>query len=319
MRAASDWFTRELVVIALIVISGCSAMNASKVYVERQQNAVVPAVKQPIQIKAQFAGSTPFIPVRVNGRGPFWFILDTGANSCVLADSLAGMLGLAPLSADVGSSGGSPMGYRKYAHDAVVFEVGLARFACEHVISVDLSGQPAVLGRAVDGILGSDFIAQFVVELDYDQQRVTLRDKNTFEYDGNGVELPLTFNRRVPYLEAEIEIDGRPPERRQLLIDTGSQDAVDDSLVLASQKPHTETQGGGGEGARIAVTTGTLDRVHIGGFEFQNVPSVAPGPALVGGEVLRRFLIVFDYERKRMYMKPGREIGATFPPIGTPE
>lgn len=67
------------------------------------------------------------------------------------------------------------------------------------------------------------------------------------------------------------------------------------------------------------MTSGTLDRVRIGGLEFQDVPSVASGIAIVGGEVLRRFHIVFDYHRKRMYIEPGREFGVSFPRIGVSE
>lgn len=304
--AAAAAGAAALIVFVVIGGAGCDAKQHARV-----------ATRSPIVIEAQFAGSTPFIPVQVNGQGPFWFILDTGANSCVLADSLAQVLGLEPLGEGEGSGAGGAIGYHKYAPDAAIFEVGGARCTCEHTISVDFSGQPAIIGRRVDGVLGSDFIAQFVVELDYDQSRVTLHDTTGYTYHGKGVEVPLTFVRRVPYLTAELAVGGRAPVPRRLLIDTGSQDAVDDSLLLTAPVL-SDAEGGVGLGTRRTVSAGTFDHVRFGGFEFRDVPGVAPGVCLVGGEVLRRFHLVFDYKRARMFAEPARDIDAPFPPIGNP-
>ncbi len=260
----------------------------------------------------ELSGSTPFIAVRVNDQGPFWFILDTGANSCVLADSLAEALGLKPLDDGVGSSGGTPMGYRKYAQEAAVYQIGATRCTCEHTISVDLSGQPAVLGRRVDGILGSDFIAQFVIEMDYDAMRVVFRDTTGYEYHGDGVIVPLEFQKRIPVLTAEIQVGDREPALRKLVVDTGSQDAVDDSLVLHAPSLR-EVVGGGGQGERYTMQLGRLDLVRIAGFEFRNVPSVASRVQIVGGEVLQRFRIILDYPRRRMILEPGSRLEDPFP------
>ena len=47
-------------------------------------------------------------------------------------------------------------------------------------------------------------------------------------------------------------------------------------------------------------------------FELASVPAVAPGVPLVGGEVLRRFRIFFDYARSRMTVEPNPHLHDRF-------
>lgn len=258
-------------------------------------------------LAVEIEGSTVFVPATVNESSQLWFILDTGANSCVLHDSVARRLRLTPRAEGAGTGAGAgTISYRRYRPEDVRFRVGQARFRCEHVISLDLSGQPAILGRRVDGILGSDFIAQYVVELDYEAAIVRLHRSESFEYSGSGEAIPLTFERRLPYVSALVTVPGSAPVERRLLVDSGSEDAVDDSLLLQSAGPLQETLGGVGLGEPYRVVFGRLERVRVGRFEFRDVPSVAPGISLLGGEILRRFVLLLDYARSRMLLEPNR-------------
>lgn len=260
----------------------------------------------PAVIPAEMTGSTIVVPVRVNGSDRKWFILDTGANSCVLADGLAKALRLTPQAAAEGTGAGAgPVPYLRYPRDSALFDVGGVQFRCDHVISLDLSQQPAILGRPIDGILGSDFISQYAVVIDYDSPVLQLHDPAKYEYRGTGEALPLTFDRRLPYLTARLTVAGVPPENRRLLLDSGSEDAVDDDLILKSTGPHREVTGGVGLGQPYRVTFGWVEHLDLGQFRLSQLPSVAPGVALIGGEVLRRFRVIVDYSRNRLILEPG--------------
>lgn len=260
-------------------------------------------------VAVEIEGSTVFVPATVNDSSLLWFILDTGANSCVLDDSVPRRLRLTPRAEGAGTGAGAgTFAYRKYRREDVQFRVGPARFRCEHVISLDLSGQPAILGRRVDGILGSDFIAQYVVELDYEAAILRLHRPDSFEYSGSGEAIPLTFERRLPYVSALLTVPGSAPAQRRLLLDSGSEDAVDDDLLLQSSGPLRETLGGVGLGQPYRVVFGRLERVRLGRFEFRDVPSVAPGISLLGGEILRRFVVLLDYARSRMILEPNSHL-----------
>ena len=253
------------------------------------------------------------MPVRVNRSEPLWFILDSGANSCVLDHARAREVGLREIGTGNGSGAGSgPVPYRRYDGRNVRFDVGGAQFRSEHLISLDLSNQHAILGRPVDGILGSDLFRQFVVEIDYEAKVVRLHQPTTFRYTGDGEVLPLSFERRLPYMVATLTVPGQPPEQRRLQVDTGSQDAVDDSLLLRSSGQMREVTGGVGMGQTYSVKLGKFAQVRLGRLALENVPGVAPGVCLVSTEVLRRFRMIFDYTRAELILEPNRHLSEAF-------
>jgi Aspartyl protease len=267
-----------------------------------------------VRVPVDLTGSTVLVPGRVNDSGALWFILDTGANSCVLDHKVADQLRLKPASDIQGTGAGrGPVPMRSYPQKDVTFRIASKSVQCDHVLSVDLSNQPSIIGRRVDGILGSDFISQFVVEVDYERRLVRLHDPERFHYRGKGEILPLTFERRIPYVTAEITVSGQPPTPRKLLIDLGSQDAVDDDLLLKSNGNLRKVTGGVGLGQTYEVSLGQLALFQLGRFSFKHVPSVAPGVALIGGEILRRFHVYFDYKRERMILEPNRHLNDPFP------
>src|SRR5213594_3952581 len=113
-----------------------------------------PHADLPVTIQAQHSATTLFVPVRVNGSRPRWFVLDSGASSCVLDLATAQALALAPVGTGEGhGAGAGSYPYVRYDSTAVRFELGGQRFRCDRVIGIDLSGQPAIVGRPVEGIL----------------------------------------------------------------------------------------------------------------------------------------------------------------------
>lgn len=267
-----------------------------------------------VRVRVDLAGSTVLLPGRVNDSGALWFILDTGANSCVLDHKVADQLRLKPASDIQGTGAGrGPVAMRSYPQKDVTFRIAGTSVQCDHVLSVDLSNQLSIIGHRVDGILGSDFISQFVVEVDYEHRLVRLHDPKRFRYRGKGEILPLRFERRLPYVEAEITVSGQPPTPRKLLVDSGSQDAVDDDLLLKSKGSLRKVTGGVGLGQTYEVSFGQLALFELGRFSFKDVPSVAPGVALIGSEILRRFRAYYDYKGARMILEPNRHLNDPFP------
>jgi hypothetical protein len=266
-----------------------------------------------VTLPLELLGSTPLVSVRVNGSLPLMFILDSGASPCVLDEALARRLRLAAIGTGAASGAGKgTTPYRSYRSDAVSFRAGLAGFTCPKVISLDLSAQPAILGRRIDGILGTGLFSQYVVEVDYDTATLRLHPRDSFTYRGPGETLSLTFEDEVPHIIVRLTVPGVPPADRKLLVDTGSQDAVDDELVLQSKTPLTSVEGGVGLGQTYRVSFGTFSHVRLGSFELTNVPAVAPGVPLIGGEVLRRFRLFFDYPHSRLTFEPNAHLHDPF-------
>lgn len=251
------------------------------------------------------AGSTVLLPVSVNGKAPGWFILDSGANSCVLSKAFARSIGLRPAGTGAGTGAGrGPVPYDRFTR-SVSFKVGGLPLSCptNRVIGLDLNNQPAVIGVTVDGILGTDFFAQYVVEIDYANQIVRAYDPATFRYTGNGCRAPFTVDsRRLPLVTARLTVDGDRSADRILLLDTGSQDAIDDDWVEQASDLRTAT-GGVGLGQTFETRGGRFTSVRIGCFTISDVPGYGGGVPLVGGEFLRHFTLIFDWPRRTLILE----------------
>ena len=120
-------------------------------------------------------GAALVVPVHLNGRGPFDFVLDTGATFTCVDERLAGELGLPPARGvvGVGAGVGGTGQMRLVAVDSV--RVGAARARELTACALDLRHIGSV-GLEVDGLLGLNFLRSFHVTLDFEREVLLLRE-----------------------------------------------------------------------------------------------------------------------------------------------
>ncbi|HEU5159951.1 MAG TPA: retropepsin-like aspartic protease [Streptosporangiaceae bacterium] len=130
-------------------------------------------VSVPIEVQTMQGETMVLVPVKVNGRGPYDFVLDTGASSSTVSRSLVRRLRL-PRTGDTAH-------VRGVAGATVVplvavsrWTVGGQRLHGRSLPVIDLGGDFGS-GR-VNGLLGSDELRRFgAVKLDYKNERLILR------------------------------------------------------------------------------------------------------------------------------------------------
>ncbi len=111
----------------------------------------------------------PAINVVVNGQGPFLFLVDTATSHTVITPGLRDRLGLAALpgpAVDVVTAAGTAR-----SQYYLIAETAAAGVIVEGVRAVVLP-LPEQLG--IMGALGADFLSNFVVDLDFRAQQITL-------------------------------------------------------------------------------------------------------------------------------------------------
>jgi predicted aspartyl protease len=109
-------------------------------------------------------------PVEINGRGPFRFILDTGANRSAISAATAEELGL-EVEVD------APMGVHGVTGSSILPSVEVASLRAGEI---DFGGRrmpvlPQAVFGGTDGILGIDALQDARVEVDFARDRVTIR------------------------------------------------------------------------------------------------------------------------------------------------
>lgn len=256
--------------------------------------------------------------VSVNGSKPLKFIFDTGASFSLIDSQKAAELRLKPQGEAKGNAtGGKIKG---------TYTKGVSL----RVQGVEVSNQlialivfPKVLDFEFDGIIGYDFINQFVVEIDYQNKVMNLYDPRDYVYAGEGEIVPLILDKRkTPLVKTEIALENRAIRfTANLEVDTGADSAflINSPLVkkqnlLAAVSKTTEGSANGA-GGKQNLRIGRVKAVRFGNWVIEN-PAVEfsldtagsgaskENDGFIGGEVFRRFKVILDYSRKRMMLEP---------------
>lgn len=263
--------------------------------------------KLPTSIPFEFFSNQVLLKVTVNASEPFWFVLDSGASSCVIDLALAQKLGIKTEGEKEGTGAGAGKVKFLLARN-VAYRLPGFSLAVKESYVIDLSSQPALLGRYIGGILGYDFFAPLIVDVDYDARILTLYPAS---YQPSGRATPITLIKRVPYIRVGLGVGGRPSVEEEVLIDSGSQDAIDHDL-LAKSPDRVEVIGGVGLGQEFRTVLGRADSLSLDSFTLHRPFGATGGRALIGNEILRRFHVAFDYPHARIFLTPGQHFSDPF-------
>lgn len=220
-------------------------------------------------------GGRILLPVSVNGKGPYTFLFDTGADTTVLDARVARKLGL-------GMSGKAPM--RMFAGRvevplARVERISLASWSDGpvEVVCADLAGMFG-LPEEVEGILGQDFLAHFSFLLVRKERRLEIDEDGRLAERLGGI--PLTVERKGGRYCVRGLLAGAS-ESRRLLLDSGIPYSVlyeDPGLDLRCSGANASAQSGIGVRKLRPSRLATLD---LGPVRFKNL-DVQLTPRLAG-------------------------------------
>jgi hypothetical protein len=270
-----------------------------------------------------------FLQARVNGSDPLWFVLDTGAQSSAVNKDTAGDLGLEMAGKIEGRGAGEGSVEVNLVPD-VTFDLPGVKVTGQTVAAVPLARIEELMGRPIDGILGYDFISRFVVEIDYENLKLNLYDKASYRHSGDGAVVPMELEGGTPRIEATIVPQGRDPIQSRVLVDTGANVAVGFARPFTERNDILSTltkkflyEGGAGIGGASKSYIGRIPEVDVGGLKFTSPVcgfSMDKGGAgadpnnagFLGGEILSRCTVVFDYEHGEMILEPNSNFGKPF-------
>jgi len=265
-----------------------------------------------------FTGGVILIKARLdNFSDSLNFILDTGSGGISLDSMTCLRLRLTPKPSDRTILGIAGIRQVKFLYNETLHLPGLVVDSLNfHVNDYDIL--TSVYGEKVDGIIGYSFFSRYIVQINYDSLRISVYSKGAFRYPKGGFMLRAVI-ASLPIMSAQVADAVRLNNR--FYFDTGaglcallSTDFVNDSLLLDSRKKSffTQAQGLGGK-ATMRLTT--VKELRIGPFKFRKVPTyvfddqynVTSYPnlgGLIGNDILRRFNVILNYDRRSIYLMP---------------
>ena len=198
------------------------------------------------------------------------------------------------------------------------------------LIDKDINFSPT-LGIPIHGIIGFDLFRDFVVDVNYSSGSIKFIDPKYYRHKSSAkIEtLPLSIIDRKAYIDGEVSFDDEENVSVKLLVDTGSSDAVWlfqdlDKGINVPPKHYVDYLGKGLNGNIFGKRT-KVRSVKLGNFLLKDAKAAFPDMysfssikdhgdrnGTVGGEILRRFNIVFNYSENEVHLRKNSNFKAPF-------
>jgi hypothetical protein len=162
MNRRLAWLGLSLVLVAL-----APDRPANQERGEGRKRNSDPAIGQSYQIPYRVTNTNHFlVRVRINGKGPFNFLVDTGAPALYIATETARKVGLEPARDEFWT----PVARLDFEGGARLTDIRARVEDPYQLVGMNALGLP---GATIDGILGFTVLARFRIELDPTRDRMT--------------------------------------------------------------------------------------------------------------------------------------------------
>ncbi|HXE75379.1 MAG TPA: retropepsin-like aspartic protease [Candidatus Xenobia bacterium] len=255
------------------------------------------------RVELEYRPPTLLVEAKVNGKGPFWFAFDTGASTSLIDARVSQRLKLKPEQ--------RPDREGPYFTRARTLAVGRAKARDLELVIRDFAPLSERIGREVAGIVGYNWMEQFVFEIDYRSLRLTIWPSTT-ELIPRADQFPVPLELRsvrgltgaIIYVPAQMEGKHRCPAE----IDTGTDLGILGRQMALELGVDVNRLGGQRERPRHEVR-----RLDVAGRTYANVPFyVDPrrgadanpyAQCILGNEVLKEFVLTIDIPRRRAFFR----------------
>lgn len=293
------------------------------------QTFALPDGKKFERLKFRLVNNLIVIPLQVNGT-ELSFILDSGVDKPILfnlSDQDSVQINNVSEIMIKGLGDGEPIRALR-SHGNVFSSKFITNSDQQLYVIVDrnMNFSPS-LGIPIHGIIGYDLFKDFVVELNYGRKFLKFHDPETYTRSNSRRDqsLPLSIIRKKAYIDGSLLLVKE--QQVKLLVDTGSSDAIwlFENETLQVPDAHYDDFLGEGLNGHIFGKRTRVDEIRLGRFKLENAKAAFPNSdsfdaiknlgnrnGSVGGEILKRFNIVFDYGRNTMTLRKNRNFSAPF-------
>lgn len=255
-------------VLPLIAAGAATATQVAPPLIVTPAPAPNPLAIEPDVLALGDAETRMTVPVSIATRGPWPFIIDTGAERTVVSRQLAGVLGLAagPQVRVTAMTGASDAG------TVVVPSLAVSRLTHPAIEA------PALESRHIGalGMLGLDALQGHRVSIDFDRNLMTVRPAEHRSVRTGAFGDDIVVVAKSIYGQLIVTDAHWRGERIAVILDTGSAMSVGNMAMLAAMRRASRALGlatmVSATGGELTTDTYAVDGLTIGGARLDNVP-----------------------------------------------
>ena len=305
----------------------------SSVFTNAQQGFTINSDKKKVSIPFQFINNLIFIPINVNGL-ELNFLLDTGVEETILFgledEETSSFKNVEKIKLKGFGKNEFVEGLKSSNNQLICKD--FTDFNHELYIVLDQNFNfSEQVGIPVNGIIGNKFFKNYLIETNYSNRKIIIHKENPKirkKINTKFTTSKITLENNKPYLSAKINIENQEFDTK-MLIDSGSGDAL---WLFENQKNGVKvpTQNfddylGRGFSGELHGKRARIKKFSINKFEFDKPLTSFPDSlsitysklvqdreGSIGGEILKRFDIIYDYPNQKIYFKKNQNFNMPF-------
>jgi len=279
------------------------------------------------EIPIEVIDGTIYIEVNINeSKTKKRFIFDTGATTDLIDSISAIKLGVKANHSQSVLGAASAKQYKIALNQKIKLSDSI-EITDNHLVIADLTKLKS--RKDFDGIIGHSLIDKYIVDIDYDNNKMKLYDKEN-EVDTKGYqEIKLGSGLPIPQFEISFNIESGETFKGKILFDTGAslELLVNSSFVeqhnLSSKFKHKVINEINSLSTESKIERVAIQSMNIEGFELGEMPiglsysksGVIASYGLLGvlgAKVISRFNFIIDYNSSSIYLKPNKYFHQNF-------
>jgi len=291
------------------------------------------ANKKKVVIPFQLINNLIFIPINVNGVA-LNFLLDTGVEETILLSlddkEEVSFFNVKKIKLS-GLGNNEPIEGLKSTNNVLSTNGFIDKNHNLYVVLDQSFNFSSHVGIPVNGIIGYHFFKNHLIEINYDRKKIIIHEKSdkiNKKIQKKFTAFPITIEKNKPYVVTDIEITNHTFPAK-LLLDLGNSDALwlfqNKERNIKVPNKNFEDYLGKGFSGDIHGNRARISKLKMNEFQFTNpiiafpdsvsiksVTMVTERAGSIGGEIFKRFSVIFDYPDHKIFLRKGNHYSAKF-------
>jgi len=270
------------------------------------------------------------IKLKINGKGPFNFVLDTGVGLMLITEpTLIDSIDLtSKITIPIPGLGEGKDNEAYLTPDLAVDIQGLSSHnVYAALLKEDKFNLSNYAGISVQGLLGYEFFSKLAIRINFADSTLVVCRPSDLRHLRKRPFIPITIEDRKAYMRATVVYSSGEKTDSKLVIDIGSGHPIlIDNRVKNNDIPLKSIAANLGVGLNGPINgyISRINEVDIGSYKLSNVIVALPDDnksyinnpvsrdGNLGIEILKKFDVIFDYPEGKLYLKPGSNFNEPF-------
>ncbi|OOQ61292.1 aspartyl protease family protein [Mucilaginibacter pedocola] len=290
----------------------------------------VDSLHRNVSIPFKVVRNMVIIKMKVNDRGPFNFVLDTGVGLLIMTEpKMVDSIGLTVKRTIKITGLGNDGDYE--ATVTPPLDLGIPGLTSHGIpaaiLKSDYFNISNYAGMPIHGLIGWDFFNNLAVKVTFSDSTLTVCRPKDLRGVKRSQYIPITIEGQKPYLEAMVTLNDGRQIKRKLVVDLGAGHPLSlENITAVNGLPKTVIKANLGVALNgpIDGVVGRVSALSLGKYKLKNVITSFPDTDTasinytvkrdgnLGIGILKKFNVVFDYSNNALYLKQNETFAQPF-------